>query len=71
MTPRFEVLDGHQRLSVLRRLGRDQALCYLWPCDDATALVLLATLNRLEGEDVPALRSALLAELACSCQRKT
>ena len=31
----FEVLDGHQRLSVLRRLGRDQALCYLWPCDDA------------------------------------
>ncbi len=61
----FEVLDGHQRLSVLRRLGRDQALCYLWPCDDATALVLLATLNRLEGEDVPALRSALLAELAC------
>ena len=60
----FEVLDGHQRLSVLRRLGHDEATCYVWPCDDATALVLLATLNRLEGEDVPALRSALLAELA-------
>ena len=60
----FEVLDGHQRLSVLRRLGHDEALCYIWPCDDATALVLLATLNRLEGEDIPARRSALLAELA-------
>ena len=61
----FEVLDGHRRLSGLRRLGYDQALCYIRPCDDATALVLLATLNRLEGEDVPARRSALLAELAC------
>ena len=34
-----------------------------WHCDDQTALVLLATLNRLEGEDVPAKRAELLAEL--------
>jgi ParB-like chromosome segregation protein Spo0J len=59
----FELLDGHQRVRVLRSLGHADALCYVWPCDDATALVLLATLNRLEGEDVPARRAALLAEL--------
>ncbi len=59
----FQILDGHQRTEVLRRLGHDQALCFPWPCDDETALLLLATLNRLEGEDVPGKRAELLAEL--------
>jgi ParB-like chromosome segregation protein Spo0J len=59
----FQLLDGHQRGRALRALGHTDARCYLWPCDDATALVLLSTLNRLEGEDVPAKRAALLAEL--------
>ena len=44
-------------------LGHREAVVYPWPCDDATALVLLATLNRLEVEDVPAKRAELLAEL--------
>ena len=60
----FQVLDGHQRLEVLRRLGRSEATCYIWPCDDETALRLLATLNRLEGQDDPSLRAELLRELA-------
>jgi ParB-like chromosome segregation protein Spo0J len=60
----YQVIDGHQRLTVLARLGHQTALCFLWPCDDATALLLLATLNRLEGEDVPARRAELLAELS-------
>ncbi len=59
----YEVLDGHQRLAALRSLGHDQALCFVWPCDDQTALVLLATLDRLEGEDAPHKRAALLQEL--------
>ena len=59
----YEILDGHQRAEVLRRLGHAEALCFLWPCDDATALMLLATLNRLEGEDVPAFRAGLLSQL--------
>ena len=59
----WQLLDGHQRLEALRRLGHREAVVYPWPCDDATALVLLATLNRLEGEDVPAKRAELLAEL--------
>ncbi len=60
----WELLDGHQRESVLRRLGHTDALCYIWPCDDATALLLLATLNRLEGDDLPVKRAELLAELS-------
>ena len=48
---------------MLRSLGYEHALCFPWPCDDETALVLLATLNRLEGEDVPARRAELLVEL--------
>lgn len=59
----FQTLDGHQRVVVLPRLGFADALCYVWPCDDATALLLLATLNRLEGQDDPRLRAELLREL--------
>ena len=60
----WQILDGHQRAEALRRLGHADALCFDWPCDDATALLLLATLNRLEGEDVPAKRATLLEELS-------
>ena len=59
----YQVLDGHQRLAVLRELGWPTAPCFCWPCDDASALILLATLNRLHGEDVPAQRASLLQEL--------
>ena len=59
----WQLLDGHQRCAVLRDLGQPDALVFPWPCDDATALVLLATLNRLEGDDVPAKRAELLAAL--------
>jgi hypothetical protein len=48
---------------VLKHLGHEDALCYVWPCDDQTALVLLATLNRLEGQDDPLKRAELLREL--------
>ena len=59
----WQLLDGHQRWLVLREMGRREAQVFPWPCDDATALVLLATLNRLEGDDVPAKRAELLAAL--------
>ena len=63
-TGAYQVLDGHQRWEALKRLGHEQALCYIWPCDDRTALVLLATLNRLEGTDEPLKRAELLRDLA-------
>lgn len=59
----YQLLDGHQRVKALRRLGHQDALCYLWECVDAAALRLVATLNRLQGEDIPALRAQLLKEL--------
>ena len=59
----YQMLDGHWRKLVLERLGHDKALCYLWPCDDETAMVLLATLNRLEGQDDPLKRAELLRDL--------
>ena len=59
----WQLLDGHQRWLVLREMGQTEAQVFPWPCDDATALVLLATLNRLEGDDVPAKRAELLAAL--------
>jgi ParB/RepB/Spo0J family partition protein len=59
----YQVLDGHQRWQVLKHLRHEEALCYVWPCDDHTALILLATLNRLEGQDDPLKRAELLREL--------
>ncbi|MBN2581811.1 MAG: ParB N-terminal domain-containing protein [Planctomycetes bacterium] len=60
----YQVLNGHHRLEVLRQLGRATARCEVWDVDDEQALVLLATLNRLEGRDDPMRRAALLARLA-------
>ena len=60
----YQILDGQQRDVALQRLGHDGVLCFVWPCDDETALLLLATLNRLEGEDLPARRAELLTELS-------
>lgn len=60
----YEILDGHQRATVLPRIGHALAHCYLWNCDDQTALTLIATLNRLEGQDDPRKRAELIAELA-------
>src|SRR5690348_11264890 len=45
---RFEVLDGHYRLLVLKELGHADARCDVWDANDREAKLLLATLNRLE-----------------------
>lgn len=60
---RFEVLDGHHRVAILRELGHTEARCDVWEVDDREAKLLLATLNRLEGQDLPIRRAALLHEL--------
>jgi len=59
----YQILAGHQRADVLRALGYTHAACLVWDVNDHEALLLLATLNRLRGEDVPAKRAALIAEL--------
>jgi len=61
--PCYQVLDGHHRWRALEALGRAGAWCSVWAVDEAEALVLLATLNRLEGADDPRKRGALLRSL--------
>jgi ParB-like chromosome segregation protein Spo0J len=60
---RYQVLDGHHRLAVLRDLGHTTARCDVWDVDDREAKLLLATLNRLEGQDLPIRRAQLVHEL--------
>jgi ParB-like chromosome segregation protein Spo0J len=60
---KFEILDGHHRVSVLRDLGHTEARCDVWGVTDREAKLLLATLNRLEGQDQPIRRAQLLHEL--------
>ena len=60
----YEIIDGHHRLEVLRRLGHATARCVAWEVDEQESLVLLATLNRLQGQDDPKRRAALVGRLA-------
>ena len=60
---KFQVLDGHHRVEVLRELGHVEARCDVWDVNDREAKLLLATLNRLQGQDVPIRRAELLHEL--------
>ena len=60
---KFQVLDGHHRVAILRELGHTEARCDVWEVDDHEAKLLLATLNRLQGQDVPIRRAELIHEL--------
>jgi ParB-like chromosome segregation protein Spo0J len=60
---RFQVLDGHHRVAILRELGHTEARCDVWNVDDREAKLLLATLNRLQGQDLPIRRAQLIHEL--------
>lgn len=60
----YQMLDGHHWAEALRRLEHERAWCDVWDVDDEQALLLLATLNRLEGVDDPRRRAALLARLS-------
>ena len=43
---RFQVINGHHRLQVLKALGHTKARCVIWEVDDDQARLYLATLNR-------------------------
>jgi ParB-like chromosome segregation protein Spo0J len=59
----YEILDGHHRARALGEIGVKDARCDVWQVDDREALILLITLNRLEGSDDPRRRAHLLDEL--------
>jgi len=58
------LLDGHQRLNVLRDLGYDKIKCDVWEVDEKTELILLSTLNKLKGKSIGEKKRALFEELA-------
>lgn len=60
---RYQILDGHHRVQVLRDLGHTEIRCDVWDVTDREAKVLLATLNRLQGADQPIRRAQLIHEL--------
>lgn len=60
---RYQILDGHHRVAALGRLSAQTARCVVWQADDQQALMLLATLNRLQGADDPRKRARLVGEL--------
>lgn len=60
---KYQVLDGHHRVAVLRDLGHAEARCDVWEVNDREARLLLATLNRLQGQDQPLRRAELVHEL--------
>lgn len=60
---KFQILDGHHRVQVLRELGHSEVRTDVWDVTDREAKVLLATLNRLQGADQPIRRAQLIHEL--------
>jgi len=59
----FQVINGRHRLQVLKALGQTKAKCVIWEVDDQQTRLYLATLNRLNGEDIPERRALLIANL--------
>ncbi|MDO8635990.1 MAG: ParB N-terminal domain-containing protein, partial [Dehalococcoidia bacterium] len=59
----FQVINGHNRLRVLRALKHRTVCCTVWNLDDKQTRLYLATLNRLSGKDVPERRADLLDKL--------
>ena len=60
---KFQVINGHNRLRVLRALEHQTAHCVVWNLDDDQTRLYLATLNRLSGKDIPERRATLLENL--------
>lgn len=60
---KFQIINGHHRVQILQKLGTQEVKCDVWNVSDAEARLLIATLNRLEGQDVPELRMSLIKNL--------
>jgi hypothetical protein len=59
----FQIINGHHRFEALKQLGYETCDCIVWDIDDDEANLLLATLNRLCGQDVIDKKTALLEKL--------
>jgi len=66
----YELINGHHRKQVLEESGHLKANCLIWKVSDEETLMLLATMNRLSGDDEPTLRARLLKQLSQNHQPK-
>ncbi len=62
--PIFEIINGYHRWLALKQLGKSHADVIVWDVDDGQVDILLATLNRLCGQDVLDRKLALLKRLS-------
>ena len=60
---KYILVDGHQRLQVIKEIGFDQIKCDIWEVDYETELMLLATLNQLHGNSMGKKKELLYEEL--------
>ncbi|AQT66964.1 plasmid partitioning protein RepB [Anaerohalosphaera lusitana] len=60
----YQVINGHHRRKALMELDRTHADCVVWDVDDDETMVLLATLNRLGGQDDLQKKRELIEQLA-------
>jgi ParB-like chromosome segregation protein Spo0J len=61
---KFQIINGHHRVKALEQIGRTEADCVVWGVDDGETAILLTTLNRLAGADIPAKKIELLKNLS-------
>lgn len=59
----YMIIDGHFRKQILAGQGQKEADCIVWEVSEVESRLLLATLNRLRGEDNPRKRAQLLESL--------
>jgi ParB/RepB/Spo0J family partition protein len=60
----YQILNGHHRTQALSTLNYNSADCIIWDVTDEKALMLLATLNRLNGRDEITKRANLVNRLS-------
>ena len=60
---KFQIVNGNNRLRVLKALSHKAAHCLIWNIGDDQARLYLATLNRLVGNDIQERRAVLIENL--------
>jgi len=59
----FQIINGHQRLRAIEKLGEKRANCIIWDVNDEQTSILLMSLNRLCGCDCPSKKIELLKKI--------
>jgi hypothetical protein len=67
---KFQIINGHHRVKALVQLGKKEADCVVWEVNDEETGILLTTLNRLGGADIPAKKMELLRKLTQRMEAK-